>query len=214
MTSGPTWTDAHMVERMSSGYADRYPQTFWDFFETQVRPHIGDAPKIVDLGCGPGLLLQDFSSRLPMATLAGIDSSTSMLEKAKELDYEHAHPSFTNHDLNQTPYPLDDHSIHLCTSASVVCFLSNPMLVLRELERVLAPGGVYMLYDWRRQSLEDYVVDRGGIGQDVDRLMSVQAYHNRFSVEDWYWILHRAGFEVIGEAHPRSNHVLLASVFR
>lgn len=213
-TSESRWNQSSMVERMSSDFGRRYPLAFWGFFEGEVLPRIGGTPAIADLGCGAGLLLQELASRLPGATLRGVDMSKAMLANAKELEYGAAKPSFTLHDLNHAPYPVEDASLDLCISANVVCFLDNPLLLFAEVRRMLRPGGVYLLFDWKRQTLPGYIENRGGFGNDPAALMSLQPFHNRFTLDEWRWLLVEGGFVVVGEAHPRTSHVALAGVPR
>ena len=213
-TADSRWDQGAMVERMASSRGRRYPPEFWAFFETCVRPRIGGASAIADLGCGPGLLLQDLALRLPEATLRGVDVSDAMLANARALDFPSGAPSFTQHDLNDAPYPFEDASFDLCITASVTCFLDDPLVLLAEVCRMLRPGGVFLLYDWRRQALPDYIENRRGSGDDRTALMNVQPYHNRFTVDEWRWLLAEGWFEVVGEAHPRVSHVAFASVPR
>lgn len=214
MTSDSRWNQSAMVERMSSDFGRRYPLAFWGFLEAEVLPRTGLAPVIADLGCGAGLLLQELSSRLPEATLQGVDMSRAMLSNAKGLDYPGGKPSFNLHNLDDAPYPVDDASLDLCISANVVCFLDNPLLLLAEVRRMLRPGGVYLLYDWKRQTLSGYIEGRGGLSGDAAGVMSLQPYHNRFTLDEWRWLLTEAGFGLVGESHPRTSHVALASVPR
>ena len=207
------WNQSAMVERMSSSRGRRYPPEFWAFFEADVRPRIGGTPTIADLGCGPGLLLQDLGLRMPEAALRGVDVSDAMLANARGLDFANGAPSFTRHDLNEAPYPVEDASLDLCITTSVTCFLNNPLVLFAEVGRMLRPGGVYLLYDWRRQTLADYIESRGGL-DDPTSMMGLQPYHNRFTPEEWRWLLGEGGFEVVGEAHPRISHVAFASVLR
>ena len=214
MTSSDSrWNQSAMVQRMSSDFGRRYPLAFWGFFEGEVLPRIGGTPAIADLGCGAGLLLQELALRLPDATLRGVDVSKAMLANARELEYGAAKPSFTLHDLNVAPYPVEDASLDLCISANVVCFLDNPLVLFAEVRRMLRPGGVYLLFDWRRQTLADYIESRGGL-DDPTSMMGLQPYHNRFTPEEWRWLPVEGGFEVVGEAHPRTSHAALASVPR
>ena len=214
MTSSDSrWNQSAMVQRMSSDFGRRYPLAFWGFFEGEVLPRIGGTPAIADLGCGAGLLLQELALRLPDATLRGVDVSKAMLANARELEYGAAKPSFTLHDLNVAPYPVEDASLDLCISANGVCFLDNPLVLFAEVRRMLRPGGVYLLFDWKRQTLADYIESRGGL-DDPTSMMGLQPYHNRFTPEEWRWLLVEGGFEVVGEAHPRTSHAALASVPR
>ena len=208
------WNQGAMVERMSSNRDRRYPPEFWAFFEADVRPRIGDAPVVADLGCGPGLLLLDLGRRLPDAALHGVDVSDAMLGSAQALDFPGAAPLFTQHDLNAAPYPIAEASLDLCITANVTCFLDNPLTLFAEARRMLRSGGVYLLYDWQRQALADYIAHRGGFGDDPTALMSLQPHHNRFTRDEWRWLLAEAGFEVAGEAQPRVSHAAFACVAR
>ena len=212
MTTIPNFGDERLVQRMSAGYSDRYTPAFWGFFNSDVRPRLGANPTIVDIGCGPGLLLRDMARYLAPAKLVGIDNSESMLDTARSLHHQEADTDLIYHDLNRTPFPLEPNSVDLFTSGSVVVFLDDPFELLQELRRTLKPEGVYLLFDWQRQPLSKYVADRSTIGQERHRIMGTQAFHNRYSIEDWHWILRESGFKVVGEARPRPNHVALVSV--
>ncbi len=213
-TTGSRWNDSSMVERMSSNRGRRYPPEFWAFFDSAVRPRIGDAPAIADLGCGPGLLLLDLAARFPDATLRGVDVSDAMLANARELEFPNGAPSYVLHDLNNAPFPVENGSLDLCITANVACFLNNPLVLIGEVRRMLRPGGVYLLYDWQRQALADYIENRGGLGDDPTSMMGLQPFHNRFTADEWKWLLAEGGFEVAGEAQPRISHVAIASVPR
>lgn len=52
-----------------------------------------------------------------------------------------AHPDVV-HNLNALPYPFDDNSFELIEAFHVLEHLDKPFAVMRELHRILAPGGV------------------------------------------------------------------------
>ena len=58
-------TDEAFLQRMVRTHAERYGESFWDFFTTHVAPRLPPRPAIVDLGCGPGLFVQALSERYP-----------------------------------------------------------------------------------------------------------------------------------------------------
>ncbi len=49
------------------------------------------------------------------------------------------------HDLDVTPYPFENHQFHLIEADHVVEHLSKVFVVMRELHRLLAPGGTLVL---------------------------------------------------------------------
>lgn len=93
--------------------------------------------RILNLGCGYGSDEQEMSCRCPDLKLAGCDISETMLRTARH---------------NQTParllncvaenLPLPDGSFDRILSREVIEHVMNPPDVLRELYRVLVPGGI------------------------------------------------------------------------
>ena len=195
------------VQRMADSHENRYGAPFWELFDSDVQPRLPDSPVVVDLGCGPGLFLQDLSRRLPGATLYGLDLSQDMVDRAKTLDYGGATVELTQHDLTRPTLPMADGSVDLVTVVSVLCFIDDTFPILVDVRRVLKPGGTFLLLDWVRHSLEDYLAGRiREGGQDHQRRMQRFPLHNRYTVEDWRWLLDQERFEVLAEAAPRESH--------
>jgi ubiquinone/menaquinone biosynthesis C-methylase UbiE len=74
------------------------------------------------------------------------DISTEMLSHARALAAEHgvdSKISFVNCDLEQLP--LDDGECEIALLLEIALHLSNPLRVLKELERVLAPGAILVV---------------------------------------------------------------------
>ena len=78
-------TDEAFLQRMVRTHAERYGESFWDFFTTHVAPRLPPRPAIVDLGCGPGLFVQALSERYPQATLYGYDVTPAMIAYGQHL---------------------------------------------------------------------------------------------------------------------------------
>ncbi|KAG7286249.1 hypothetical protein NEMBOFW57_008556 [Staphylotrichum longicolle] len=83
-----------MSSQMRPGSTDWSPDQYLLFRNARNRPihdlltflGPGYTPtSIVDLGCGPGTSTEILASRFPTATLVGVDSSPSMLAKARTL---------------------------------------------------------------------------------------------------------------------------------
>ena len=56
-------SDDELLQRMVQTHPERFGPPFWEFFSAQVAPVLPPHPVIVDIGCGPGLLLRDLSAR-------------------------------------------------------------------------------------------------------------------------------------------------------
>ena len=204
-------TDDEFLQRVVDSTGRRYTDSFWALFDAEVRPRLPEAPAVVDFGCGPGLFLQAVSRRIPAATLTGLDLTPAMIEYARGLDFTGAPPTLEVADLTADRIPLADASVHLGAVTAVLHVLDDPFAFLAEVRRTLAPGGVFLLYDWVRTPLREYLDDR--LSQEApdpaaERLRTMRLFpsHNKYTLEDWRWLLGECGFEVVADAALRAHY--------
>ena len=204
-------TDTELVERMVNSHDERHDEAFRSFFDTHVAPHLPARPAIADLGCGPGLFLRDLSRRFPGATLYGYDLTPAMIAYAQEeVRYAGPKPTLAVHDLTAQPVPLDDGSLHLINMTAILHLLDEPLPVLDEIRRLLAPEGIFFLNDWVRAPLTEYL-DARVEGEGEERQASLRRWfrlfpvHNKYTTEDWQWLLAEAGFAIRQTASLRAN---------
>jgi len=93
----------------------------------------------------------------------------------------------------------------------VLHVFDEPLPTLAEIRRVLAPGGIFLLNDWVRQPLATYLAFRRDVmkesGPDaLRRAFRLFPVHNKYTVEDWRWLLGEAGFEVLAQTELRTSH--------
>ncbi len=99
-----------------------------------------EAATVVDLGCGPGHLSPVLRARWPEASIHGVDSSTEMIDTAREqstdrVTYERADAA------TWTPSePVD-----VIVSNAMLQWLPDPLGVVRRLGEHVAPGGTFAL---------------------------------------------------------------------
>ena len=209
MLSGST--DEEFTERMASSHRERFGEPFWSFFTKEAEPFLPEVFTAVDLGCGPGLFLRDLATRYPQAMLYGFDVTPSMIAHAQSLRWPIQPPTLALHDVTSQPLPLVDGCVHLLSMMSVLHLFDDPLSVLAEIRRVLAPGGVFFLRDWIRSPLKDYLERRRGDGGE-ESLASRQAgfrlfpVHNKYTAEDWEWLLAEAGFRIRSQTTLRPTH--------
>ncbi len=98
--------------------------------------------RFLDLGCGNGWAARWAHSQ--GAQVCGIDASAEMIERAKEAAPE---GDFQQGDFAALPWP--DRHVALVWSMEAVYYAPDPDAVLKEVVRVLAPGGSFhMLIDF------------------------------------------------------------------
>jgi SAM-dependent methyltransferase len=209
-------TDEEFLQRMASTYGERFGKDFWEFFTAHVAPSMPPRPVIIDLGCGPGLLLRDLGERYPQATLYGYDVTPAMIAHGQQLTVTGAKPTLALHDVGTQPLPNAPGSVHLVSMTSVLHIIDDPLTVLAEIRRVLAPGGIFMLHDWIRMPLKTYLERRReNMGEDETesrrRGFRVFPMHCKYTTEDWQWILAQAGLAIRYQTQLRPTHQMFVT---
>jgi ubiquinone/menaquinone biosynthesis C-methylase UbiE len=100
--------------------------------------------KILDVGCGPGQLVLSLSRRGYQAW--GIDISRSMVDQAKALIDSQgigAHDQVMVGDIEELRF--DDEFFDVVVASGVIEYQKNDDVSLREMRRVLRPGGALIL---------------------------------------------------------------------
>lgn len=115
-------------------------------------PLAGAQPGILDLGTGAGLLALAAVRRWPAARVVGVDASSGMLGVAAgEADARLTAPErrrleLISGDAGRLPFP--DGSFDLVLSSFVLQLVADRSAVLRDVRRVLAPGGHFASVTW------------------------------------------------------------------
>jgi ubiquinone/menaquinone biosynthesis C-methylase UbiE len=110
--------------------------------------------KILDAGCGFGGTLIHLAKAFPDAQCVGIDMSDTLLDLARqtaEAGGLEDRVTFEKADVQEIPYP--DDSFDVVISTNVLHHVADPLAMLHELERVLAPEGMLYIADIRRSRL-------------------------------------------------------------
>jgi ubiquinone/menaquinone biosynthesis C-methylase UbiE len=98
--------------------------------------------RLLDIGCGTGKLLVRARERWPACALVGIDPSAPMLDRARA-----KLPDATLLLEGAEMIPLEDTSVDLVVSTTSFACWEDKRAGLREVARVLRPGGSLMLAD-------------------------------------------------------------------
>jgi ubiquinone/menaquinone biosynthesis C-methylase UbiE len=122
--------------------ADRYAR---DLVE-RARP-IGASDRILDLGCGTGIVARVLRERLGgAASIVGVDARLPMVEKARAMEPE---LDWRVGDAGALPFADGSFDLVLCQE---MLFASDRMAALGEVRRVLSPGGRFIVSVWQRRS--------------------------------------------------------------
>jgi ubiquinone/menaquinone biosynthesis C-methylase UbiE len=106
-----------------------------------------DAKRVLDVGCGSGEDVLALAERLGQkALIVGIDSSLERIDEAQRaLRNVALNAQFAVGDARCLPFP--DHSFDVVRADGLFAELTERARVMRELSRVVAPGGRVLVHD-------------------------------------------------------------------
>jgi ubiquinone/menaquinone biosynthesis C-methylase UbiE len=136
----------HHFEEWSETYEDSPMQRL--IFDRVHRAVLARVPEglrpssILDIGCGTGRLLRKAGARWPEAALFGVDLSEGMIAQARART---PGATFTVGAAETLPAP--DASVDLALSTASFHHWQDQAAGLRQVARVLRPGGVFVLGD-------------------------------------------------------------------
>jgi len=102
---------------------------------------VGPGRRLLDVAAGPGYAAAGAARR--GATAVGVDVAAAMVRVARQL-----HPGMDFREANAEALPFDDGSFDCVVGNFVILHLGRPEQAVRELVRVLAPGGRLSLTAW------------------------------------------------------------------
>ena len=139
--------------RLAAVYDERWPRYVRaSAAQTLDRIHLAESELLLDVACGSGEVLQTLRRTYPSAGAVGIDISLEMLRVAKEKTVPDV--PFTSGSAVALPFPSETFDVVVSTSA--FHYWHDPLPSLKELLRVLKPGGRLVITDW----CDDYLACR------------------------------------------------------
>jgi SAM-dependent methyltransferase len=191
----PAFEEQVLLDRLGSDYYPKVLSWFFDLLLGTVRP-----ASVLEVGCGTGHLLDGLAGRLggpAQVRAAGVDRSEYLATRAAE--------RFAGYDIRAAdgaalPYP--DGTFDLAYTATVLVHADDPAAVLREMHRVVRPGGYVAVLD---QDFETAVLYPG----ERELTREVLTAATDFWADGWIGrrlpaLLRRTGLDVVDvQAHVR-----------
>jgi ArsR family transcriptional regulator len=121
---------------------------------------IPQVDRLLEVGVGTGALLPELVSRA--REVVGVDHSPAMLDEARRRVAEQGQQGIELRLGEMNHLPMSDGAANCVVANMVLHHAADPFAVLREMARVLAPGGCVVLADlarhereWAREQLAD-----------------------------------------------------------
>ena len=177
MAQPQTYTDLFTASRKANYWNDFYrnPSNLFehmmvqrrDYAHKYIRDHFDTSTRVLDLGCGAGVLsekLVESGYRISCA-----DASVDMVNLCRERLSRYAADTHTVVEANCLQLPFPDGSFDLVVSMGMFGYFDEVTQALREIHRVLRPGGTLMLSV--RNPNNQYVFDLGKLVRMPFRLV-------------------------------------------
>ena len=165
---------------------------------------VGRGPRLLDVGTGTGTLAIAALERWPALEVTGVDPSGGMLELARDAARERLPHGQADRYRTEVGWadelPFEDGAFDLAVSSFVLQLVPNRGAALREVRRVLRPGGTFAWVAWQRgdrpyepDRIANEVLDEAGFdppeagGRNGDLASPAAAAH----------AMRRAGFRLV-----------------
>lgn len=110
-------------------------------------PHLQTGQRLLDVGCGPGSITVDLAALLDPGEVIGIDAVAAVIEQARALAEQRAVLNVRFEQADCYALPFDDGSVDIVYAHQVLQHVARPVDALREMHRVLRPGGLVAVRD-------------------------------------------------------------------
>jgi ubiquinone/menaquinone biosynthesis C-methylase UbiE len=170
---------AHRYDRRWEAYTDATVRA------TLERFSVAEGERVLDVGCGTGVLLEALADAAPRASLVGIDVSREMLAVARQRGAGVLR--WVTGDVAALPFT--DGRFDAAVTSNAFHFWIDPAAALREIRRVLKPAGRLVVTDW----CHDYLACR--VCDSLLRLFR-RIPHRSFGATECASHLRGAGFEI------------------
>lgn len=148
---------------------------------------------VLEIGVAGGGTLAALAKRVPQGVVAGMESSDTFARRARvRFRREIAAGRMDISSGNVTRIPVDDASFDRALSIHAIYFWDDPLDALEEIQRVLKPGGRFLLAT--------------GDQREMDELPWVQHGFRTFEEQELQHLLRSAGFN--GLRHERGDGTL------
>jgi ubiquinone/menaquinone biosynthesis C-methylase UbiE len=175
----------------------------WSFYidatirATLERLRLRPSDRILDVGCGTGALLERLAQVHPAAQLAGVDPVPEMLAYARRK----VPPEVALREGWAERLPFENGRFDMVVSCNAFHYIREPETALREMGRVLAPGGRLVITDWCDDYLGCRLCDlylrlfnpahRKAYGRRECRQLLAKAGHESVEIDrykiNWLW---------------------------
>ncbi|CAN5853136.1 class I SAM-dependent methyltransferase [soil metagenome] len=181
---------AGAVRRQYASQAAEYERRWQSYLRATIEPTLSalaarSGERILDLGCGTGLLLRELGEATIGTVACGVDLSVDMLQVALEHSSVLRLAAADAHHL-----PFQHAAFDAVVSSSSMHHWARPDEVLTEIARILRPGGRLVVTDWA----DDFLMTRA---LSLVLRVTDRSHMRTYDAENTCAMIENAGFRVV-----------------
>ena len=216
--SEPQSTEATKAPRQDfyKGYGGSAPENYERYFVPVIGAPLAEelvdqaalrpGERVLDVACGTGVVARLAARRVgPAGTVVGIDLNPGMLAVARSV--APAGSSIEWHQSNVERLPLPDESFDVVVCSLGFQFVQDRLTALREMRRVLAPGG-RLIFNAPGPAPRIFVVLAEALARNIDPELAAFMYQV-FSLHDTGELRHLMDTAGLREGTARSDSRML-----
>lgn len=163
-----------------------------------VRENLNPGSRIVDLGCGTGVI--DYAISDVTKSIIGIDYSEGMINIAnsKKRSPEHDHLNFQIGNITYTG--IKEHSKDACLVCNLIPYIEDPDVVLSEAKRIVHPNGIVIVSSDCYGSIRSFRGIINIILIMIARFINIIPYTHFYTFRQMRQILENSGMVIIVES--------------
>jgi|LakMenEpi03Aug12_release.lakeMendotaPanAssembly.Ray.scaffolds.fasta_scaffold288983_3 SAM-dependent methyltransferase len=166
-----------LIARLESRAKDQVFTRLFDKYAARIDP--GPAGKVLEVGCGTGATTRALARRTDFSGRAvGVDQSPHFVDAARRFARDEgvtAKVDFDVGDAHSLDFP--DGSFDVVFAHTLISHVTDPAAVVREMVRVLRPGGTLAIFDGDYASMT-YGHPDHALGQRMDAALVTASFNN------------------------------------
>lgn len=184
-----------LINRLESRAKDHvFSRLFFKYAEQLALP---ESAQVLEIGCGTGAMTRFLAQRDNFSGKAfGVDQSAAFIDAANRFSQQENisdRIDFMVGDVHQLDFP--DASFDAVIAHTLVSHVTEPDTVIREMARVVRPGGTIVIFDGDYASLTFAYPDHK-FGNKMDQALANATFNNTHIMRDLPLLLPTLGLEI------------------
>jgi len=184
-----------LIARLESRAKDAVFTRLFDRYATELIPGING--RVLEVGCGTGATTRALVRRADfVGSAVGVDQSEDFIVAAKRFVAGEAiadRVQFSVGDAHRLDFP--DGSFDVVFAHTLISHVTDPLAVLKEMVRVLKPGGKLAIFDGDYASMT-YALPDHELGQRLDAALVNASFNNPRIMRDLPRMMPEYGLEL------------------